>query len=191
MLSTKEEKTIAERKKEILAEMKKFHQPTFDYLKVSNPFFLCKLAYKNPSKEENIVALFLSEINRGVDIYIEFGDSMYVPQDPERRLYVYRYNPHFETEYEMVSSGGIVRYLVPVEDLVHVKNNAPEEIAAPAKAIASPELQTAFSNSLYLSEEDLPLKDASVRDLLAVISQKPVSRKEWLNDIIRNINKND
>ncbi len=182
MLSTKDDKTIGEKKKEILVEMKKFHQPTFDSLKVTNPFFICKLAYKAPGKDEHIVALFLSEINKGVDVYMEFGDSMYVPQDPERRLYLYRYNPHYETEYEMVNSGGIVRYLVPVADLVHVKNNPPEEVAAPV--VASPEIQNAFSSSAAAIDDDLPLKDATVRDLLAVLQGKPVSKKDWLNQII-------
>ena len=187
MLSTKDEKSVTEKKKEILAEMKRFHQPTFDSLKIANPFFICKLAYKAPGKEEQVVALFLSEINKGVDVYMEFGDSMYAPQDPERRLYLYRYNPHFETEYEMVNSGGIVRYLVPVSDLVHVKNNPPEDVAV---NVATPELQNAFSSSAAAIDDDLPLKDATVRDLLAVLHGKPVSKKDWLNQIInQNINK--
>ena len=179
MLSTKDDKpgSLAEKKKEILAEMRKFHQKTFDELGVTNPFFICKLSYKHPSKDENIVALFLSEINKGVDVYIEFGDSMYTPQDPERRLYLYRYNPHFETEYEMVNSGGVIRYLVPTSDLVHVKNNPPEEQKVESQT------QNVLDIQEYI-EEDLPLRDATIRDLLAVMTNKPVSKKEWLNDLI-------
>lgn len=179
MLSTKDDKpgSLAEKKKEILAEMRRFHQPTFDELGVTNPFFICKLSYKHPSKDENIIALFLSEINKGVDVYIEFGDSMYAPQDPERRLYLYRYNPHFETEYEMVNTGGVVRYLVPTSDLIHVKNNPPE-----SQKVKSEE-QTGFEIEHY-TEADVLLKDATIRDLLAVMTNRPVSAKQWLNDLI-------
>lgn len=180
MLSTKDDKqpsNLAEKKKEILAEMRKFHQTTFDDLGIPNSFFICKLSYKHPSKDENIIALFLSEINKGVDVYIEFGDSMYAPQDPERRLYLYRYNPHFETEYEMVNTGGVIRYLVPVSDLIHIKNNPPES----QKVV--PEEQNAFQIERYV-EEDIPLQDATIRDLLAVMTNRPVSKKEWLNDLI-------
>jgi len=182
MLSTKDEKKPD--KKEILAAMKLFHQPTFDGLGIKDPFFICKLAYKPAGKEENIIAFFHSEISKGVDIYVEFGDAVYNPQDPERRLYVYRYNPHYTTEYEMVESGGIIRYLVPVSDLKHVKNNPPEDIAKSVIKKEEPELMNAFEQML---EEDIPLKDASVRDLLAVIAMKPVSKHEWLNQLIRNI----
>lgn len=173
-----------EEKKEREKSMKQFHKATFDSLGLNEKDyeFIPKLAYRPKEIEatEPHIGLFASEISKGKDIYIEFADQDYIPQDPDRRLYKWRFNPNFREEYVCVESPTSVRYFIPTSELVLIKTNSPdvlvEQSVSPKK---SPDL---FS----LGEEDVSMNDATIRDLAAVLWKSPVSNKEWLNQLIRN-----
>lgn len=170
-------------KKERLRLMKQFHKATFDSLGLGEKDyeFIPKLSYKPKEIEatEPHIGLFASEISKGKDIYIEFADRDYIPQDPDRRLYKWRFNPNFREEYVCVENATSVRYFIPTSELVLVKTNSPdvlvEQSVSPKK---TPDLFT-------LNDDDVSLNDATIRDLAAVLWKQPVSNKEWLNDLIK------
>ena len=165
-----------EDKREKLKLMKDFHKLSFDTMGISDAVFIPKLAYKPAGKTEKHLAFFASELAKGQDIYTEFADSDYDPQDPERRLYKWRFNPNYKEEYEAVETNGAIRYYIPVAELILVKTNSPEILVE--ENAKGPQLK------LELDETDVAFKDATIRDIAAVLWKKPVSTKKWLNDLI-------
>lgn len=175
-ISTTNPNQMISQKKENYKKLREFHEPTFQALGLPNAFFLGKLAYKEKGElapDEKIIALFSSEMTKG-DVYIEFADSENIPQDPDRRLYKWRHNPNYQNEYVSMKSGDTVRYLIPVSELILVQNNPPE--AEKAQDNVSSSLDDAI---------DLPIKEASIRDLAAILWRRPVSNKQWINDLIK------
>ena len=98
---------------------------------------------------------------------------------PQRKLYKWRYNPHFNEEYDKTEPNpisGHVRYLVPIEELVIIeKPKAEVEKEVELREFDLPD-----------PEDDLPLDQMTIRDLAAIILREPCSRKPWLNSIINN-----
>lgn len=179
--------TTPEDKREKLRLMKEFHRATFDALKIEDPYFLPKLAYQPSGMKERVIAFFQSEVAKGQDIYIEFADSEYDLQDPDRRLYKWRYNPNFKEEYETTeSSSGVIRYFVPVAELILVKANPPEVLLEEHNK--GPQAQLKFDlekSETKTQADDILLKDATVRDLAAILWKQPVSNKPFINDLIQ------
>jgi len=164
-------------RKEKTEELFKFHEWKFKLIGEDDPLFIPKCAYPPPGKSEYHIGFFLSEIKKGKDIYTEFSSIELEPEDPDRTLYKWRYNPHFEEEYDTTepSSNGHVRYLVPVSELIPIVFEKEEE-SAPA---IFPDFEEIMD-----PDADSPLNQITLRDLAAIMLKKPVSHKKWLNDII-------
>jgi hypothetical protein len=75
-------------------------------------------------------------------------------------------------------TNGSVRFFVPVAELILVKVNAPETKVEEANG-----KQLALEIPADL--DDVSLNDASIRDLAAVLWKLPVSKKDWLNKLIK------
>jgi hypothetical protein len=127
---------------------------------------------------EQHIGFFQSEVKKGMDIYTEFTSIDLDPEDPKRVLYKWRFNPHYEEEYAKTepAANGHYRYLVPVSELMKIEF----------------EQETPTQNSLFPNfdaiidpDQDAPLNNITLRDLAAIILQKPVSQKQWLNEIIK------
>jgi len=172
-----------EDKREKLRLLREFHKPVFEALGIPDALFIPKLAYKPAGMTEKAVAYFASEMAKGQDIYTEFADSEYDPQDSERRLYKWRFNHNYKEEYQLVESSGTFRYLVPVAELVLVKTNSPDILVEQAATKGNIQLKLE-EVSATPQREDLSLKDASLRDIAAILWKKPVSNKKWVNDLI-------
>lgn len=173
-----------EERKENLKKIKEFHKATLANLGVSDYSLIPKLAYRPSGKTELFVSFFYSEISKGQDIYLEFTDRNNVPEDPDRTLYLWKFNPHFEEEYEKTEpteGTGHIRYLVSIEELKVIKKYSPEAAITTEKEI---KLKPALDFSLPNPETDPPINEMTIRDLAAIILGKPVSTKEWLNMII-------
>lgn len=183
MLNTTEK---TDDKKERKRQMELFHKPTFDALGIKDPMYIPKLFYKprEIDAQEPYVAFFTSEVVKGQDIYTEDSESENTPRDPERRLYKWRFNPRYKEEYQKLETNGSVRYFVPVSELILVKVNSPDIKVEEAngKQIA---LELGETFTLGELSDDVSLNDASLRDLAAVLWKKPVSKKQWLNDLIK------
>lgn len=180
----------AEDRKENLKKLKEFHKATFNELGLSDAYLIGKMAYRPTGKTSKYVSLFHSEISKGTDVYIEFTDRFNVPESSDRTLYLYRFNPHFNEEYEKTAADdpNSQRYLVPVDELKVVKSYSPEAIVNPPQEkekIKVSQVTADFDFSLPNPETDPPLNEMTIRDLAAILLQKPVSNKEWLNELIK------
>ena len=113
-----------EDKRDKRRKLREFHQPTLDAMGISDATFFPKMAYIPRGKSEQYVGFFQSEINKGTDVYVEFCSIEDVPEYDDRGLYLYKYNPHFEEEYEKTEPNPVTghpRYLVPVVEFKKVK----------------------------------------------------------------------
>ena len=164
-------------KREKLKKLREYHQPLLDAIGAGGATFIPKMAYRPYGKTELCIAFFASEINKGEDVYLEFTSKELVPEDPERRLYKWKFNPHFEEEYEKTEPNpttGHVRYLVVVEELTVIKHLAKEV----------EEVQLELKLDVPDPDSDQPFTQLTIRDYAAIHLNKPVSHKEWLNKII-------
>lgn len=163
-----------EDKREKLRKLREFHQPVLDRIGEPDALFIPKMAYRPYGKQDLHIGFFASELQKGEDIYVEFTSKDLTPEDPARRLYKWMHNPHFAEEYdttEPTAGTGHVRYLVPVDELILIKVQHEEE----------------ETNDFDLPDanEDLPMDQMTIRDLAAILLKQPVSKKKWLNDLIK------
>lgn len=158
-------------------ELIKFHDWKFKLIQEDNPLFIPKCAYYPKGKSELFVGMFASELKKNKDIYTEFTSIDLEPEDPERILYKWRFNPHFEEEYEKTepAANGHFRYLIPVAELVKIEFEAPTV----EKASVFPDFE-----EISDPDSDAALDQLTIRDLAALLLKKPVSHKKWLNDLI-------
>ena len=76
------------------------------------------MAYRPSGKDELHVSFFPSELEKEEDVYTEFVSIDYVSEDPKRSLYLLHYNPHWKSEYELITSNsGFQRHMIPVSEL--------------------------------------------------------------------------
>ena len=180
MISTKStQKLSTEERKKRIQDLYEHQMEKFMQENVSEPLFIPKMAYKPATKDEKHITFFASEIERAEyydvpkNIYTEFVSSEYIPEDPKRTLYKWVFNPHWRTEYDVIEATESIqeRYMIPVAELRIVQQ------AAAQKEIKLP--------SLDLGPTDEPFNMLTIRDLAAIMLKKPVSNKQWLNEIIK------
>jgi len=100
--------------KELLVE----HADYFMVSKIDKPAYIPKMAYRPTGKDELHITFFPSELENNMDIYTEFVSIDYESEDPKRTLYLLKYNPHWKSEYEIItSSSGFQRHIVPTSEL--------------------------------------------------------------------------
>lgn len=162
-------------KKARLQELKDYHAPLLEKLGIDDPFIATAMAHKPKGKDTKHISLFPSQMKRGVDIYLEFTDKDNVPEDPTRKLYKWKYNPFWHEEYDSVEIEGSTdsRYLIPVAELIVIENPV-------AKGIQS----FKSFDEIMDPDTDAPFDQMTIRDLVAILHRKPVSRKKWLNDLL-------
>jgi hypothetical protein len=154
-------------KKEKILNLYEHHKPTFKKLKVIKPLFSPKMVFGNPA----VVNIFKNELEEGKDIYTEKVNREFESEDPERILYKWKYNPHYASEYATKQTASVgVMYVVPFSEFEPVSFKE-EPIEENEFGIPNPDL-------------DAPLDQVTLRDLAAILLQKPVSHKKWLNDLI-------
>lgn len=170
-------KTTTVNRQEKTEELYKFHEWKFDIIGEENPLFIPKCAYPPKGMSELHIGFFQSEVKKGKDIYTEFTSIDLEPEDSTRTLYKWRFNPHYEEEYEKTdpAPNGHFRYLIPVSELIKVEFEQPSEAATGG----FPDF-----DEIMDPDNDAPLSQITVRDLAAIMLKKPVSQKKWLNDLI-------
>jgi hypothetical protein len=103
-------------------------------------------------------------------------------------LYKWKHNPFYDEEYETTdpNAQGHVRYLIPVSELIKIKAE-PKKTETKKTEIDTEEVNGLFPDfdDIMDSDLDAPLSSLTVRDLAAILLQKPVSNKKWLNDLIK------
>jgi hypothetical protein len=186
---------IMQDKRENGKKLREFHQPTFEKMGLVNPTLYGKLVYHH--KSELYTSFFHSEISRGNDIFIEATNRDFVPEKEDRALYMWKFNPHFDEEYEKTVEidATKIRYLIPLSELIVIKRYTQEdktplkkeeviiETDAEKEIIENKDFD--FSGPVTLTDKEAPITEMTIRDFAAIILKKPVSRKEWLNEIIK------
>ena len=108
---------------EKIALLRKLHEPYFKSQNI-DPYYRPKMAYKPTGFTEKCISMFESELTKNVDIYTEFVSRTYVSEDKARTLYKLKHNPFWKEEYvSRVSQSGFTTYLVPVSELIKIKDN--------------------------------------------------------------------
>ena len=178
-LSTKEPGLSRKEKTEqLFAE----HEHVFKTLDIEDPLFIPKCAYIPYSGSEHVLGFFPSELKKGRDIYTEFVSIELEPEDPKRTLYKWRYNPHYDTEYETTepNSKGDIRYLIPVSELIKIEIKMEDSLP---KEEGFPDFEKMMVGMID-PDNDAPLSSMTMKDFAAIMWKKPVSDKPWLNTLI-------
>ncbi len=139
-----------------------------------------------------VVGIFPSEFKKTKGFFFELIDSDLNPSDSERKVYRIPPTNSFEEEYELTSKGS---YLVPIEELkmVHRSSVAINKLSAftgTDNTVFKP-TQKAQETAANIPKapsamEDAPYSDMTIRDYYAIHTNRPVSAKLWLNDLIKN-----
>jgi len=120
-ISTTAKKKKSELYREKMASLREYHQDTLDQIGESTAYFYPKMAYKPIGLEEVCIGFFPSELRKGTDIYTEFVSREYDSEDPERTLWKFQFNPHWQEEYANgETSTGSEIYYVPVSELIKI-----------------------------------------------------------------------
>ena len=175
-LSTTTPGLSPEEKKANLKKLREYHQPMLDALGIPDAYFVGKVHFKPHGKLELFISFFVSELNRGEDLYVEFSSKHNISEDPDRKLRKWKFNPHFAEEYERVdaTAPGSVRYLIPIEELVIMELPELEK-----------RIQTKMAFDVAIPNDDAPMSEMTILDYAAIHLKKPVSKKEWLNKIVK------
>lgn len=182
-ISTGSKKQITpEERKRIVAEMKEYHMSYLERLEEGTWKFIAKMRFGFPADKSKF---FENELDGSKDLYVEWVNRFYKPDD-DRRLYKYRYNPHYQTDYvKETSAEGYEWYIVPMDrfDLVKDGESASFDKDLEEKEVIQETLE--FDFDIVNPDEDCPAENITLRDWAAILLKSPVSRKEWLNKLIK------
>lgn len=201
------EKEEAQKKRERINKLIQYHKDLFVKEGVTNPKFIPRLCF--PMEGTYCVSFYQRELQGGVDIYTEFCDRQYEPEDKQRRLWKWVYDPAYAEKYaqtEPHQATGDRRYLIPVEELIDVREfHKQKEIVEQLKQSQEKRQEAEkIDNQLILpltnepepspdlapaknSEQDASYDSMTIRDYAAIQWKLPVSSKPWLNELIKSI----
>ena len=189
-------------REKIVKTMLSYHEPAFSMLKDSNPSFYPKNSFIWSGDEH--VSLMKKELLSSV-FYTELVNEDYTPKDPNRTLYKFRGNVNYIHEYygkvETGPTGEYTRYFVPLYDFEKVDLStlfqSPKETIEPpvqdvgmveSKNIGVTHNPPIIDTDDRIDDEDALMSKLTIRDHAAIQWTLPVSKKEWLNKLIKQIN---
>jgi len=136
------------------------------------------MAYRPSGKDELYRSFFPSELEKEIDVYTEFVSIDYDSEDPKRTLYLLKYNPHWKSEYELITSNsGFQRHMVPVNELKVINDITSRE----KSIIEEPKFVADIGKTLF----DLPNPDEGsttvLVDKLEEINQTLITLTKVIN----------
>lgn len=173
MLSTlnKSSGLTPSQKKEKINQHRLFHHSLLEEYQVPENDFNVKLVFYD--KGTKVIGVFPNEFLKPNGFYLEFVDKNLDPTDPQRKLWRLPARENYESTYNILSSGA---YAVPIDEL--------EEV--PVRKAPVQEFKVDLSDG-YAKQDDHYSK-LTIRDLAAILWQKPVSEKKWLNELVNQAN---
>lgn len=192
-MAATDQQALIELKRKNLKDLRDHHQPLLTKLNIPDAIFYGKTPFIPAGKTELYISFFKSEISSGQDLYIEFAHFDNLPMYEERKLHKWKWNPHYESEYQQTDPPDAItsknRYLVPVGELI-VVTEQPEK--KEVEKLSTKDIEKNSEKPRNIIEDfklddpnlDLPLEAMTIRDLAAILLKKPCSQKKWLNDII-------
>ena len=166
--------TPVERKKKI-GELFVEHESYFKKERIQHPLYIPKMAYRPTGKDDLHISFFPSELQKNENIYTEFVSIEYDSEDTKRTLYFLKHNPHWATEYELITSNsGFERYIVPAHELKVVSDITLKENSNDVKLKADMKILTTKDISLKDPEKDRDIVDVlkGIEKALLSINQK-------------------
>ena len=144
-----------------------------------------------------VVGIFPSEFKKANGFYFELINSDLNPIDPERKIYRVAPSDSYEDEYVLNSRGS---YLVPIEELKIVNRSSvaiskmsavtgTDDIFLPGVKKSAPTAAATDVRKAPTAMEDAPYSEMTIRDYYAIHTGKPVSSKQWLNNLIKDTTK--
>lgn len=103
----------SEERKEKVAEMRKYHEATFNALGIPGAYFVCKHPHRPEGMDDKHIGFYESELSKGDNIYLEMVNMNYTPADASRQLYKFEHNPNYAADYKVKKE----QFLVPVLEL--------------------------------------------------------------------------
>lgn len=176
-----------------LHAIRQYHSELINDLGISIVDFNMKMAFYN-QRGEMVVGIFESEFKKEKGFFFELITRDLEPADENRTVYRIAPTKSFYEEYELNEKGS---YLVPLEELrvVNPQSVAITKSAAvtssDAFALASKQSQQVYQQPAVTAYkapaamEDAPASEMTIRDYYAIHSNKAVSAKGWLNDLIK------
>ena len=169
--------STAERKKRV-SDLKEAHKDYFQAEGKVNALYIPKMAYRPSGKDELHVSFFPSELEKEEDVYTEFVSIDYVSEDPKRSLYLLHYNPHWKSEYELITSNsGFQRHMIPVSELKVVN----DVVAAPVKPKFSTASVKSTSIDIFNIADPEATGDTLLIDKLEEINQTLITLTKVIN----------
>ena len=176
-----------------LKAIRDYHRLLINDLGIPETDFNMKMPFYSKTGEM-VVGIFASEFNKEKGFFFELITRDLQPADPNNRV-VYRIAPssEFEEEYELNEKGS---YLVPISELrvVNVQSVAiskssavtsSDSFALASKFSVTQEPVNVQAYNAPAAMQDAPYSDMTIRDYYAIQTNKPVSAKNWLNDLIK------
>jgi len=156
-------------------------------------------------RNKDIYIELIEKVKDHNDVVVDF-----TPYDENRPLFVYTANPHYATEYPVKSvidfkGEGYDTYLVNLSELKVIwkgrkmtfaeYEKAKDEMLVPPAVEQNkttnffPDFEKEFAPSKEVNQsiEDVPVSEMTIRDFTAIMLMKPVSNREWLNDLVKQI----
>lgn len=170
-----------EEKRARISELRVFHEKAFADINVPDGLFIPRMAYKPKDHNEVSVSFFASELKNEKDIYTEFVSREFISEDPDRVLWKWKYNPHWQEEYatsdDPIPSSKL--YYIPVSELIVIarKGVVKDEKISEKKADGP-------LSSMLKKVTDEPFSNMTIKDFAAIVWKEEVSDKEWLNKLI-------
>ena len=172
-------------------ELLPFWEDYFTKIKVTNPVFLVKVAYAaNQTEGEPSIRFFESELDTLEESYIElvdFNNNNY--HKTVKILYKLKHDANWgflkEKYIPVQSKASVITYIVKLSDLEicvehNNKNNVPE-----IEPVLTPLVLAGLTKGLNLENlQDDKLSTVSVRELYCILHNVPLTKREWLNDLI-------
>jgi len=209
-----EKLTTAYTRKINAEKMREYQDDTFIKLNEDNPLYYPKCFFTNTNKKR-CVGVYINQIVEGKDIYFEMATSMSQPEDHDRKLYCWKFDP----EYKNTGEGSKYlmdekklkspRVIIPIEDFILaedlIKIRAEQKIkdALPKQKIRTIRNRTIEVEETVLIDEsdeeseesddfilpnadlDLPYSQMTMRDYACIQMKSPRSFKPWLNELIK------
>jgi hypothetical protein len=175
----------AQWKKDKLEAIRNYHQELINDLGIDRADFNMKMPFYD-QKARMVVGIFASEFKKEKGFFFELVTRKLDPADEERRVYRIAPSSSYEEEYELNEKGS---YLVPIEELRVVNPHSVAISKSSAVTASDNVLKPSLSEIAYKAPalmEDAPYSDMTIRDYYAIHTNKPVSAKNWLNDLIKN-----
>lgn len=182
---------MAKEREELLLEARRYHENLIKDLKISEADFTIKKIFRHEGKI--VVPIMGYEFLKPKGLYFEVVKGDYSGFADDNRT-VYRL-PNSEKEEAIPDPVYSDRYLVPLEVLRTVDPHS-VAISKDAAVMSSDKILKTMKEessstlkifSTKTGDIDAPYSDMTIRDYVAIHKGIPVSKKEWLNELIKQI----